>query len=842
MILSSKAHTQRSPVDIERHIDKVDKKHIPLIRRFGQVGSGNSEALRVGDILLNANFPIQSIERFMQDRLQPRYPDTYIRDVERIIEKLRGDNLFDPLDGKGKPIERTIKQRKESPLGGGSVRHNVNKKTPFDRSFLDEIIADTDKGQLIGDHIPTTCAESLSALYKEDDLICAGWSYTYECAQTGEKKHSFKNLTKTLGEWLNHSDLLECDQIVPNPMIKRTGKTKTGKESQKCLENASPTFKFMVVECDEIENKDEQMEILTHLGRYAPLVMIVDSGGKSLHGWFDVQELTPTEQIAHANLAIKLGGDKSAFETERYFRMPYGKRRSNGNLQKVIHFGSSVVDMTHGVEEFEPATQADLESHEDEKEADDFPLECLPDVPRKLVEDMMQSRSVPASLVAPCVLSAISVAMGAGVQIQSGRDRWLNGNTYSVIMADSGSGKGETYKIIFDAITKAQRENIADIKEKVIPSLSVDIDLLRGRKEAINKEIKAADGVATQTQTEELKEISEKLTKLENEKSDEGLFMTKNTTSEKLISMIGAKKRGEFAVVSEEGKETLAVIFGKYRNDGGTDESVYLSGYSCEEMTLDRRGEGKSVRADRSCLSMMLMIQPTVGERYFSTVEALESGLLARMFLVNSEATVKLQDSQMPALNPQIKADWDNLLVEIIDIIRNPSDIEDFKSLSIYMTSECLRMIDDWVNPKIGAVIAGQGCNASIASRWGENAKKLALILHVAEHGGVAADPVFNTVSEETVRNACRLMDWYIKQHAKATADVEKTVRQTKLEKLISIIGDSDGKKINLREACRKLRATKKAVEKLIKDSKGMLELTKQKGKTKPMLFISLAE
>jgi hypothetical protein len=62
--------------------------------------------------------------------------------------------------------------------------------------------------------------------------------------------------------------------------------------------------------------------------------MVVSSGKKSLHGWFDVK---PEEQDSFWKLAIKMGADPALMRNRSSFvRIPLGRRE--GNLQKVLYF------------------------------------------------------------------------------------------------------------------------------------------------------------------------------------------------------------------------------------------------------------------------------------------------------------------------------------------------------------------------------------------------------------------------------------------------------------------------------------------------------------------------
>jgi hypothetical protein len=120
--------------------------------------------------------------------------------------------------------------------------------------------------------------------------------------------------------------------IVPNPMKSTWGITQGGRESQRCLTNVGPR-KFLVVEHDR-GSEDEQACVLQHLGGLLKLVLVVHSGGKSLHGWFYAEG----EEIGgFMDYACRLGADGSMRSAIQLARMPDGTRE-NGQRQRVIYF------------------------------------------------------------------------------------------------------------------------------------------------------------------------------------------------------------------------------------------------------------------------------------------------------------------------------------------------------------------------------------------------------------------------------------------------------------------------------------------------------------------------
>jgi len=153
-------------------------------------------------------------------------------------------------------------------------------------------------------------------------LLCVGMSaYQFATARLAR----FKNLPK-------------CQFVVPCYMTKTTGQTQDGKESQHCLDNCGPR-RFCVCDFDEPKS-DDHPSIIWQIKRMFDLVMVISSGGKSLHAWFWVQE---DEEEDFWKLAISRGADPALMRNRSSFvRLPLGTR-DNGKIQYPVYFDPSKI-------------------------------------------------------------------------------------------------------------------------------------------------------------------------------------------------------------------------------------------------------------------------------------------------------------------------------------------------------------------------------------------------------------------------------------------------------------------------------------------------------------------
>jgi hypothetical protein len=162
----------------------------------------------------------------------------------------------------------------------------------------------------------------LPALFDWDELVCAGYA-------------QWQGATATLQEIQPNAGAFQF--VVPSPMTARTGVSQEGEPAFRCLANTGPR-RFLVIEGDSA-TKEEQARILSHLAGLLPLVLVVDSGGKSLHGWYWAAGRPEPDLRLFMEYAVHLGADPHTFVRCQWVRMPGGTRYSDGapRPQPVIH-------------------------------------------------------------------------------------------------------------------------------------------------------------------------------------------------------------------------------------------------------------------------------------------------------------------------------------------------------------------------------------------------------------------------------------------------------------------------------------------------------------------------
>ena len=180
----------------------------------------------------------------------------------------------------------------------------------------------------------------LKTLYQPDNLIFIG-----ERHQPGILGATIR----TTAEWIKHfqNDGTTAPHIIVNPLSGKPALTKSGdKETLRgdaCVKN----FRYCLVEFDDMSREDQ---IRFWSAVKLPVVALIDSGGKSIHGWVDVRKLSKIETQEQWESEIKvrlyerilkpLGVDGACSNPARLSRLPGHLRSEKKALQKLLWLSS----------------------------------------------------------------------------------------------------------------------------------------------------------------------------------------------------------------------------------------------------------------------------------------------------------------------------------------------------------------------------------------------------------------------------------------------------------------------------------------------------------------------
>jgi hypothetical protein len=158
-------------------------------------------------------------------------------------------------------------------------------------------------------------ADVLPHLFRSDELVCTG-------------ADSERAAVRPVEEVVSDAEVLQF--ICVNPMRGSLAVNHSGRPSARCQNNVMAR-RFLVAEFDDATlAKRQQAQLATALADMAPLVMTVDSGGKSVHAWYAVEAMSRQDQARFFAAACVLGADQTRWDICGWLRMPGGLRAKPG--------------------------------------------------------------------------------------------------------------------------------------------------------------------------------------------------------------------------------------------------------------------------------------------------------------------------------------------------------------------------------------------------------------------------------------------------------------------------------------------------------------------------------
>jgi len=128
------------------------------------------------------------------------------------------------------------------------------------------------------------------------------------------------------------------EHIIPNPLTGEPGQTKDGKPSYRA-DSCVARFRFAVVEFDAM-SREQQIQFWG--GVKLPVVALLDSGGKSVHGWIKIDaanadEWTRRVEVNLFDILTAVGADGACKNEARLSRMPGHFRAEKSRWQRVLY-------------------------------------------------------------------------------------------------------------------------------------------------------------------------------------------------------------------------------------------------------------------------------------------------------------------------------------------------------------------------------------------------------------------------------------------------------------------------------------------------------------------------
>lgn len=172
----------------------------------------------------------------------------------------------------------------------------------------------------------------LKILFKPDDHVFIG------------DRHDADTI-KTAADWIEYftNDGTTAPFIIINPLSGHHAPTKSGDKMTMRGDNNVKAFSYCMAEFDTL-NREDQIKFWCAVK--LPIVALIDSGGKSIHAWIDVQKLAKVETSEQWRTEIKfrlydqiltpLGVDAACSNPARLSRLPGHYRNEKERYQRLL--------------------------------------------------------------------------------------------------------------------------------------------------------------------------------------------------------------------------------------------------------------------------------------------------------------------------------------------------------------------------------------------------------------------------------------------------------------------------------------------------------------------------
>lgn len=391
-------------------------------------------------------------------------------------------------------------------------------------------------------------------------------------------------------------------------------------------------------------------------------------------------------------------------------------------------------------------------THEASEPDGAFPVRALPSVAREVVNQMVELHNVPPELPASMVLAVASASLARGLAVKSVHGLTTYGNIYVIGGGATGAGKSITANPIikplrdFEAHLKAQHK-------KSLPSVMARLTAIRSQLEGLQNGEPPTVGERGPKVAAEEKLRTEEAALLD--RLVEPTLIVDDATSEAMAKLAG-QNNGTIASLSSDARTAIKNLIGKHAKGNATDEDILLKGFSNESIIQDR------ITRDRvstvACFTVAWITQPDNMYALFDKDALADSGLLCRVLPFIFEGRRPPANYEEVEFPPAVSSAFHDRIWELATTYHQHrgdphliSATPAARKLLIDYDSHIRDLIDNrdlkWI--------------ATFAVRLGEQAWRIALVLHALEHGNVAHN---RNLGVQSAKGAVEIVKWFFRQ------------------------------------------------------------------------------
>jgi len=296
------------------------------LKQIPQPGSGrcHTNLLGVANLGVMAGLDAEQIFQDIRSHIPEGKRNVPDSEIMEAINKASGEA------GEFTPIPRSVAIIRHGSAAFQKIASEGKCRTEKDLIASSPVNLDRDPGD------PELFKPFFENLFKPEDLLFIG--------DRLEPGIMDKNIRRA-SDWLN--DLWKGEKagpyIIPNPLSGLPALKESGDGETYRGNNNISDFRYCVVEFDNI-GKEDQIAFWSAVK--LPVMALIDSGGKSIHAWLDVQAWAPVKTREQWHMKIKdhlydrmlipLGVDGACKNEARLSRLPGYFRTEKGSFQRLL--------------------------------------------------------------------------------------------------------------------------------------------------------------------------------------------------------------------------------------------------------------------------------------------------------------------------------------------------------------------------------------------------------------------------------------------------------------------------------------------------------------------------
>jgi Protein of unknown function (DUF3987) len=374
----------------------------------------------------------------------------------------------------------------------------------------------------------------------------------------------------------------------------------------------------------------------------------------------------------------------------------------------------------------------------------------------------------------------VSAAIGRGLEVKSGANRVTRGNLYILGSAESGSGKSETFRHLAKPFLEFETARVEDWKDEIRPELLAEAKVLEAEIANLTKlAAKANDTTERENSRTQLKEKLAAQDKLAT-KLRTPVLSCEDVTGEKLAVLL-AHNGEQWASLSADAVAIVNILLGRYNKLDRTDEGIYLKAFTGDRCKVDRQTR-ESILLESPSLAVLWFTQPDKLESLLAERSLSDGGLIPRLLAchTHSEAQEIVQDA------PEIPEDVENTYGELVRDLIETYRLAD-KPFTIAPTAEALQAMNTHYNAIVKRRRGDLRDVTIYAARWNEQAWRIAVVLHAAQHGALAHE---KSLELDTAKRAIELASWFAMQQLEILSASREKARRQIWDEVLSLLAD----------------------------------------------------